>query len=192
MTCGNGAAAGPPIGACRLPSPDRPGDLTESSGAGDPSRVEDAQVRELMLEYASYEFAVGNLTTVFERSGTLDQFRSQLEQNAVEDELVRENLQVLDWVETCRSQQKTLLQIGLAKHELLLIRACVPMLLMQFVSSVTNAESDQLNEFIASLDSAAPGPYGEISRRVSEQLESAMSMVFAARDVYRENPDLRM
>ena len=88
---------------------------------------------------------------------------------------------MLDWVEACHSQQKSLLQIGLAEHELLQVRACVPMLLMQFVSSVATAESGHLNAFVDSLDSAAPGPYGEISSRVSELLESAINLVYAAR-----------
>ena len=50
--------------------------LTASFGDRNSSSMGDAHVRELTMEFASYVFAVGNLTTVFERSGTFDQFRS--------------------------------------------------------------------------------------------------------------------
>lgn len=166
--------------------------LTEPFGDRNSSRMEEAQARELMMEFASYAFAVGNLRTVFERSGTFDQFRSHLEQDAARNELFRDSLQVLDWVEASHSQQKSLLEIGLAEHELLLVRPVVPMLLMRFFASATSAESGQLNAFVESLDPAAPGPYGELSSRVLKLLESATNMLDAATDVLRDNPDLRM
>ena len=166
--------------------------LTASFGDRNSSRMGEAQARELAMEYASYAYAVGNLRIVFERSGTFDQFRSHWEQEAAENSLVESCLQVLDFVEASKSQQKSLLEIGLAEHELMLVRACVPILLTLFVSSVTTAESGHLNAFVDSLDPAAPGPYGEISSRVLKLLKSATDLADAATDVRSENPDLRM
>lgn len=160
-------------------------------GDRDPSHVDQGEARELALEFNSYAFAVGNFRTAFERSGTFTQFRSQLERDAVGNRLFQDCLRVLDWIEASRVQQKTLLEIGLAPHELLLVSPCAQLLLMRFFASVTAAESDQVRAFIDSLDPAAPGPYGELSSRVLTVLNSALSMLRASQQVLAEHPELR-
>ena len=154
--------------------------------------TDEAEIRDLILETSSYMFAIGNLRTCFERSGTYLQFRRNLEHDAVGNDVLRRCVQVLDWIELARSQQVTLFQIGLTPDEFLFVRPCSSLLLMRFLGSVTSAESDQVSAFVNSLDPAAPGNYGLLSHKVLELMNSAVNVVQASRDVLRDNPDLRM